>query len=256
MGSLRIPSFTEWDPEIDHNTDIEDRDDVNFKRLKSLKLHRLHQISRICLQISISAILFLSILYYMDYNHVFDANAVPHFVLNIQTHGLLAIGLCVDFFTSCTQITYLTGSFLVLFVNAMSIVWTYIFFRADFVNPMTHSNVLYPVIDWTQSTNSNFMSIFEIWMAATVSHWFVHMVVVYLKFVVICYWIDRRRFMMDVIDHKVELSKMSKQYKMEEEEPEYIKQWKVHGEWKVPKKSLRREHNHKLTNYEFEPLLL
>merc|ERR1712154_119244 len=103
--------------------------------------------------------------------------------------------------------------------------------------------------DWTKSTNSNFMSIFELWMAATVSHWFVHMAVVYLKFVVICYWIDRRRFMMDVIDQKkVELSKMSKQYRTEDGDPEYIKKWKETGKWSGPKKSLRREHNNKVTN--------
>ena len=43
-------------------------------------------------------------LYYIDYKHIFQTNAIPEFVLNIQTHGILAIGLCLDYFTSCTQI--------------------------------------------------------------------------------------------------------------------------------------------------------
>ena len=91
---------------------------------------------------------------------------------------------------------------------------------------------------------------FEVWMAATVSHWFIHMIVVYLKFVVICYWIDRRRFMMDVVDSKGDASSSSKKM------VSVKRVERTQGEWKRPKGTLRRENNNKLTNYEFEPLLL
>eukprot|EP00483_Globobulimina_turgida_P010440 UN10461 len=195
--SLTIPSFTEWDPEGDGS----DVNEVNYNRLKTYKsyTYTLHQFSRICLQISISAIIFLSILYYMDYRHIFKQSAIPEFVLNIQTHGILAIVLCLDYFTSCTQIRYIFGSLLVLFFNVMSLVWTYIFYQADLYNPLTQSNILYPAANWT---SADFVTTLEVFIGGTVAHWFIHIVVVYLKFVAICYWIDRRRFTMDIIDEK------------------------------------------------------
>eukprot|EP00483_Globobulimina_turgida_P000438 UN00438 len=199
--SLTIPSFTEWDP--DGNGSESDDNEINYNRLKTYKykLYRLHQFSRICLQISISGIIFMSILYYIDYKHIFKQNAIPQFVLNIQTHGILAIGLCLDYFTSCTQIRYIFGSFLVLLFNVISLVWTYIFYQADFYNPLTQSNILYPIANWT-SGSAQFFTTFQIFIGGTVAHWFIHIVLVYLKFVVICNWIDRRRFTMDIIDQK------------------------------------------------------
>merc|ERR1712083_249484 len=91
-----------------------------------------------------------------------------------------------------------------------------------------------------------FWFILEVWMASTVSHWFIHMVVVYLKFVVICYWIDRRRFMMDVVDHKGQIASMKVS----------VTEGKRHSFEKQEWKRSKRKGNGKLTNYEFEPLLL
>jgi len=229
-NSLTIPHFTEWEPEHDA---VEDQDEVDYNRLETFKLYRLHQLSRFCLQISLSAIIFSSILYYVDYKHIFAKNAIPEFVLNIQTHGILAIGLCVDYFTSCTQIRYIYGTVLVVFFNVASIVWTYVFYHAGFYNPFTGSNVLYPVADWTNS--SHFVSIFEVWFVGTAAHWFIHMLMVYLKFCVVCSWIDRRHFTMDIIDEKEEQRARAKKEKKA--------------------RTLERNAN-KLTNYEFEPLLL
>jgi len=233
-SSTEIPSFTEWEPELDS----EEENQADFKRLKTYKLYTLHQLSRLCLQLSLSAIIFMSILYYIDYKDIFDKKAIPEFVLNIQTHGILAIGLCVDYFTSCVQIRYIYGSFLVLFFNTASIVWTYIFYKADLFNPITNSNVLYPVADWTNTTN--FFSIFEIWCAGMLAHWFIHMVMVYLKFGVICMWIDRRHFTMDIIDEKEEARLRAIRDKKRSKKANKLEQ----------------RNANKLTNYEFEPLLL
>ena len=145
--SLTIPSFQEWIPEQDESS----ADEIDFNRLKTFRLNLLHQFSRLCLQISLSAIIFMSILYYVDYKHIFSKHAIPEFVLNIQTHGLLAIALIIDYFTSCVQIRYIYGSVLVLFFNVASIVWTYVFYHEDFYNPFTQSNILYPIADWTNS---------------------------------------------------------------------------------------------------------
>jgi len=197
--SLTIPSFTVWEPEHDEHGG---RPDVNYLDLRTYRLYWCHQFSRLCFQLSISSVVFVSILYYVDYQHVFDVDAIPKFVLNLQTHGVLAIALLIDYFTSCLQIKYTTGTLLVIFFNGASVAWTYLFYRADFYNPLTDSNILYPIVDWTGGIKSNFTSILEVWVAGTLAHWLIHMVMVYLKFVVICHWVDGRRFTMDIVDEK------------------------------------------------------
>lgn len=81
---------------------------------------------------------------------------------------------------------------------------------------------------------------FEIWSVGILAHWFIHMIMVYLKFGVICMWIDRRHFTMDIIDEK---------------EEQRIKAMKQRKKNKKANKLEQRNAN-KLTNYEFEPLLL
>jgi len=196
--SLTIPAFSVWEPEHDDNASRP----VNYLDLSTYRLYWLHQLSRLCFQLAISSVVFVSILYYVDYQEVLDTNAIPKFVLNLQTHGVLAIALLIDFFTSCLQIKYSTGTLLVLLFNAASVAWTYLFYRADFYNPLTDSNILYPIVDWTGGVKSNLTSVAEVWVAGTLAHWLIHMVMVYLKFVVICRWVDGRRFTMDIVDEK------------------------------------------------------
>eukprot|EP00485_Elphidium_margaritaceum_P005729 CAMPEP_0202688288 /NCGR_PEP_ID=MMETSP1385-20130828/3817_1 /ASSEMBLY_ACC=CAM_ASM_000861 /TAXON_ID=933848 /ORGANISM="Elphidium margaritaceum" /LENGTH=329 /DNA_ID=CAMNT_0049343223 /DNA_START=104 /DNA_END=1093 /DNA_ORIENTATION=+ len=199
--SLTIPQFALWQPEHDAMQE-EDIADVHYNQLHTMRLYRLHQLSRLCLQCSLSAIVFLSAIYYVDYQHIFSADAIPEFVLNIQTHGVLAAALCVEFFASCVQLQYVTGTLLVLLFNVASIGWTFVFYHANFYNPFTGTNILYPnLADWNASHN-NLMSMFGVWLFGTVMHWLVHMVMVYLKFCVICTWVDRRQFTMDIIDEK------------------------------------------------------
>jgi len=196
--SLTIPSFTEWEPDHDDAAGAA----VDYRDLRTYHLFWCHQLSRICFQLAISSVVMVSILYFVDFHHVLDTAAIPKVVLNLQTHGVLAVALIVDYLTSCLQIRYTTGTLLVVLFNAASLGWTYFFYRADLYNPLTESNILYPIADWTGGLRPNLYSIAEVWIAGTLAQWVVHMAMVYLKFVVICHWIDRRRFTMDIVDEK------------------------------------------------------
>lgn len=203
--NLEIPAFDEWDPNrADGDGDADAAASADYRDLRALGLFYWHQISRLCLQLSVSAIVFVAALYFMDYEKLASEaeGAVPKLVLNVQTHGVLAMALMADYFTSCTQIRYATGTLLVLLFNGASMAWTYLFYRADFFNPLTGTNILYPIADWSGAAKGNLTSMAEMWVAGTCAHWVIHMILVYLKFVVICNWIDRRRFTMDIVDEK------------------------------------------------------